>query len=303
MRTRIMLAFAAVVTAAFAQVGIVTMKAPGSGTEPAGDVLFQTQGPPMPLPPGGGMVQFAYAEFGGSGKVVKGAPYSAQVTTEYTQTLADGNTIHNTQTGAMYRDSEGRTRHEQPLGPIGPLPAPSNVSPPVFINDPVAGVNYVLNAENKTAQKLPVPKLEGTASSTGAMGFSVSTSSLSASAAGGTGGGMVMAQQVAGGDSPEIKHEPLGTKTIEGVQAEGTRTVLTIPAGQIGNASAIETVSERWYSSQLQTVVLSTNSDPRMGETTYRLTNINLGEPPHALFEVPADYKIVDGPQKMSISK
>ncbi len=302
MRSRIMFALAAVVTAAFAQVGVVTMKAPGSGTEPAGDVLFQAQGPPMPLPPGGGMVQFAYAEFGGSGKVVKGAPYSAQVTTEHTQTLADGNTIHNIQTGAMYRDSEGRTRREQPLGPIGPLPAPSNASPPVFINDPVAGVNYVLDAGNKTAQKLPVPKLEGTTSSTGAMGFAVSTSSLSASA-GGTGGAMVMAQQVGAADSPQIKHEPLGTKMIEGVQAEGTRTVVTIPAGQIGNASPIETVSERWYSSQLQTVVLSTNSDPRMGETTYRLSNINLGEPPHTLFEVPADYKIVDGPQKMWLSK
>jgi hypothetical protein len=296
-----MLALAAVVTAAFAQVGIVTMKAPGSGTEPAGDVLFQAQGPPMPLPPGGGMVQFAYAEFGGGGKVVKGAPYSAQVTTEHTQTLSDGNTIHNIQTGAMYRDSEGRTRREQPLGPIGPLPGPSNVSPPVFINDPVAGVNYVLNAENKTAQKLPVPKSEGTSSAMGAMRYSVSTASSSAGPVLAVGGGM-MTQQLAAADE-QSKPESLGTKMIEGVQAEGTRTVMTIPAGQIGNSAPIESVSERWYSPQLQTVVLSTNSDPRMGETTYRLTNISLGEPPHTLFEVPADYKIVDGPQKMWLSK
>jgi hypothetical protein len=38
--------------------------------------------------------------------------------------------------------------------------------------------------------------------------------------------------------------------------------------------------------------VLFKRSDPRTGETVTRYTNIVRTEPAHALFEVPADYKI-----------
>ena len=84
--------------------------------------------------------------------------------------------------------------------------------------------------------------------------------------------------------------------TIEGVQAEGTRTTTTIPAGQIGNDQPIQIVSERWYSPELKVTVLTTNSDPRMGETTYALKNISRTEPAQSLFTVPPDYSVKDGP-------
>ena len=86
--------------------------------------------------------------------------------------------------------------------------------------------------------------------------------------------------------------EQLGKQLIEGVEAEGTRTKITIPAGEIGNERAIEIVSERWYSPELQLVVMTRHSDPRSGETTYKLTNINRTEPAKSLFEVPSDYTI-----------
>ena len=88
------------------------------------------------------------------------------------------------------------------------------------------------------------------------------------------------------------------TRTIEGVQAVGNRVAHTIPAGEIGNDRPIETLSERWYSQELQTVVMSKQIDPRMGETTYRLTNLNRAEPAHSLFEVPADYTVTEGPRE-----
>jgi len=93
----------------------------------------------------------------------------------------------------------------------------------------------------------------------------------------------------------EVNQESLGTQAIEGVTAEGTRVTFTIPAGKIGNDRPIVTVNERWYSPELQTVVLTKNSDPRMGETTYRLTNINRSEPDPSLFQVPADYTVDEG--------
>jgi hypothetical protein len=274
MNIRLMLLCGATALAALAQVSTVV-----------------TQGGP----PGPNMM-FYSVESAGSSKVVKGAPYSAQIVTEHTQTLADGNTISQKQTGVMYRDSEGRTRREQALGRIGPIPADSNPPQLVFITDPVAGVSYVLDAGKKTAQKVPV-----------APGIAQGAT-LIASGVGQAGG--VIAGPGPGPEShvvsiraagPPSAQEPLGSKVIEGVQADGTRTTLTIPAGQMGNERPISTVTERWYSPQLQATVLSTTDDPLMGQTVYRLVSVSLAEPAPSLFEVPGDYTVTDVPVKNHI--
>jgi hypothetical protein len=95
-------------------------------------------------------------------------------------------------------------------------------------------------------------------------------------------------------DAKNVKKESLGKQTIEGVAAEGTRYTRTIAAGEIGNEQAINIVSESWYSTELQTVVMSKHSDPRMGESSYRLTSINRSEPAASLFQVPSDYTVKD---------
>jgi hypothetical protein len=59
------------------------------------------------------------------------------------------------------------------------------------------------------------------------------------------------------------------------VVAEGTRTTMTIPAGAIGNEQPIQVVTERRYSPELRTVVLSKRSDPLSGKTTTRLANLS----------------------------
>jgi hypothetical protein len=93
---------------------------------------------------------------------------------------------------------------------------------------------------------------------------------------------------------PDVQQ--LGTKVVEGVQADGTRTTLTIPAGQIGNVNAIQIVDEVWRSPELQVIVHSEHSDPRMGTTVYSLQNISRSDPSPALFQVPADYTVTDSP-------
>ncbi len=92
--------------------------------------------------------------------------------------------------------------------------------------------------------------------------------------------------------NPSAKSEPLGKQNINGVEAEGTRTTVTIAAGEIGNEKAIEIVSERWFSPELQVIVMTRHSDPRFGENSYQLVDINRTEPARELFEVPAGYKI-----------
>lgn len=94
----------------------------------------------------------------------------------------------------------------------------------------------------------------------------------------------------------EKRTEELGTQNIEGVEAEGTRTITTIPAGAIGNERPIEITYEKWYSKDLQLVVMSKHNDPRFGEQTYRLTNIVRNEPDPSLFSLPSGYRLITEP-------
>ena len=110
---------------------------------------------------------------------------------------------------------------------------------------------------------------------------------------------MILERTLIGPDASDLKTEDLGSKTIEGLLVNGTRTTRTIPAGQIGNDRALSIVTEVWTSPDLKIVVSSKRSDPRMGEQTFQLTNITRGEPDASLFTVPADFKVVEGPQKI----
>jgi hypothetical protein len=247
------------------------MIGPGPGPEGGAGMIFQRRviGPQGP----GEDVTFQYVASEGSfeRQVVKGAPYSAEALTETTQTLADGNKITHQVKAITYRDTDGRTRREQSLPAIGPFAASGPPPLTIFVNDPVAGVNYVLDPQNKTARKMSWQRFQAGTPAGGAPPAPKTRPTTKAL---------------------DAKTESLGDKMIEGVQAQGTRTTITIPAGDIGNEKPIQIVSERWYSPELQTVVMSSRSDPRMGQSSYRLTNINRTEPQKTLFEVPADYTI-----------
>src|SRR5260370_7881268 len=85
---------------------------------------------------------------------VLGAPYSATITNESIQTLADGNRLVQTSTGTTARDSQGRTRQDTVLPPIGNLSA-ANAPHLIFIHDPVPPPSYPLNLPKKPPQKIP----------------------------------------------------------------------------------------------------------------------------------------------------
>jgi len=259
---------------------------------------------PPPLAQGNATFAFVSAEAGVPGKVVKGAPYSADAVTESVQTLADGNRIVNKSTASVARDSEGRTRREQSLPMIGPFANEAPAHKMITVYDPVAGATWMLNDDDKTARKLPQITMVNTADKmpapAGAGVMIQKEVRVEASTAPGVQGEQIMIRRIDTGDSkslPQPKTEQLGSKNIEGIVADGTRTTITIAAGEVGNDRAIEVVDERWVSSELQTVVMSKHSDPRMGETTYRLTNVSRSEPPATLFQVPADYKVLESPK------
>ena len=129
----------------------------------------------------------------------------------------------------MYRDSQGRTRREESLGAIGPWAAAGESPKHIFINDPIAEVSYLLDPQMRTAQKVPLVKDKFFATDKAGRGtqafmirHGVAAGSISAEGK----GAMAVAEgtfelPIAKGAAPDVKSEPLGKQTIEGVAAEG----------------------------------------------------------------------------------
>jgi len=331
---------------------------------------------------------FVSSEMSFDNKLVKGAPFSADSENETVQTLANGNRIVRKSSGAIYRDSEGRTRRENTINAVGPF-AGNDATRTITINDSVAGTIYSLEPQSRVARKIGFARTQVTAArpsataeatnapkkitvsggvlqgsalkkpqpaypavakaakASGAVQVQISISEegkvTDASVVSGhpllrdasldaarqwefkpveLSGTPVKVQGVltfnftlAGDENkeanqdttqtpmtfnrrgPEFKSniESLGKQIIEGIEAEGKRTTMTIPVGAIGNEREIEIVSENWYSPELQTVILSKRNDPTTGETTYRLTNIHRGDPDASLFQIPSDYTVKEG--------
>lgn len=262
---------AAAVSLTFAAGARAQEKAPPPPSpDESGGVVVRTFGP------GGDAVRFMGFEAGIGGRTVTNAPFTATVSTQVTRTLSDGNKIDQTITGTVARDSQGRTRRDMAL-PAAMLASTTDSAQPraVFINDPVSGTTYILHPDSKTANQVPFramkwarrPLVRAFRKDTGIPGNEEKFSG-------------------------EVTTTDLGTQTINGVLAQGTRVTRTIPAGRIGNEKPIVIVTERWYSPDLQTYVLRKTTNPLTGDTTFQLTNIQQGEPDPALFQVPSDYTV-----------
>lgn len=236
------------------------------------------------------------AAVAGPAATITGAPYSAQVSTQRVQLLADGNRIEQTTSGTVARDSQGRVRRDETLP--GLSSSAGDAPHLLMIEDPVAGVHWTLDAETKTATKMPFPHIKkGTPAGfvpPPLGGDDVVFVSAAPPPPPGPEIRIVKKTQVTP-DSAPVKTD-LGVQNIEGIAAKGTRITRTIPAGAIGNDLPIVITTETWYSPELKVLVMSKTNDPRMGETTYRLTDIQRSEPSPSLFQVPDGYTIKDRP-------
>jgi hypothetical protein len=232
-------------------------------------------------------------------EVVKRQPYQAQTLTEMKQTLADGSHIAQTTTATVARDSDGRTVRTQKLSTIGPWKSASDSSQTdgatlTTIFDPIANTHTDYTSDSNVAHVITMPSRPAS----GAVRTVAGEFAMVAPAPGDAGAGPVTfsvrghAELPQPADDPAPKTESLGAKTIDGIAATGTRDATTIPAGKIGNDKDLVITRETWYSPDLKLVIQSTQTDPRFGETTYTLTNIQRSEPDPTLFQVPAGYKV-----------
>jgi hypothetical protein len=207
------------------------------------------------------------------------APYSATVQTTHEQKLADGNTIHGSVTTHQARDSAGRMMTEiasgcviGPDGKSGPVVRVSVYDPATrttlswAVNDSsaFAKVVRVMHPVEPAPVAPPTPEQRQ----------------------------QQMAQARQRRQQSEYHNEALGSRNIEGVTAEGTRTTHTIRAGEMGNDQPIEIVDEIWIDKDLGLAMLSVNDSPMNGRTTTQVMELNQSEPDAALFAAPAGYKL-----------
>jgi len=219
--------------------------------------------------------------------VITGKPFSAVQVSEHTETLANGARIQQTWESAMlYRDSLGRTRTER-FTYAGALPL--HTEEPghrlIRIEDPVAGYVYVLDSKNRIAHRLKIL--------TDAEAAKQARSAERVEATPPT------RRMVANPDSnppprPEIKQEALGKEVTDGVEVAVRRITMTTPTGLDGNDQPLVRICENHYSEDLRLTMLSQCSDPRAGDSVTRLEKLERTDPDPVLFQVPADYTVVE---------
>jgi hypothetical protein len=215
------------------------------------------------------------------------APYSAVKESSTIQTLSDGTHISRKPTSEkIYRDSQGRTRTELPFC-RGIADTPDAVV--IEIHDPVSGYSYILDEQNHVAHRY-APQARQPAIRPATTAETIPP--LPALKA-------VVPRQSAA--APNSTTESLGAQTMEGVLVEGTKTTMIIPEGSQDNDRPITVVNERWISPELNITILSKDNNPRYGETTTRLTNIDVSNPILSLFEPPPEYKIVDETERITL--
>lgn len=196
--------------------------------------------------------------------LVTGQPYSAEQTSDHFQALIDGTHLtRHLSTTKLFRDSQDRVRIEKTMEPS--LRGLDTTD----IYDPAAGVEYILNVPRRTARKIP---FGGT--------FSLITPIV--------GCPTDFSDYIVPDLHQQATCEALGTKMIQGIAAVGSRVTTVTPVGAVGNDKPIATVMERWTSPELKVVLLQTDSDPRTGQGTEKLTIISRDEPDASLFR-PAD--------------
>ncbi|HLH07759.1 MAG TPA: hypothetical protein VKW78_11020 [Terriglobales bacterium] len=244
-------------------------------------------------------------EDGMDAKPVKGSPFCGTITSDHTQTFADGNRIHTAESSLLCRDSQGRIRREAQMNLLGAVPQ-SELPKIVTIVDPVAGYRYLLDSRAKIAHKMPIappglPPLNG--KEAGQVAVMVRNEGVGTGPGPGPGNAVYFSSQTITSGTPSqpasnsaetSSTENLGDQTIDDLHATGTRTTTTIKAGVIGNDQPISIVSETWYSPELNATVMTKHTDPWAGELKTQLTNVNYSEPDPSLFSIPSDYRVVD---------
>jgi hypothetical protein len=270
-----------------------------------------------------------------SDEVVKGNPYSAREVREFKQTLGDGTVISRQSTRLLARDREGRLRQElrQPDG-TARVYINDPVAREVLILDPQKRIACRADFDKKAIndcfnQTRGDWKPLGFAFNIGKNGVGMMNANddlvveVSPHAqiidltreikkrSGQSDGSMVppvppvppvpalpslsALKGMPGSEHAQVTREKKTKQPYEGLLVDTDRTVETIAAGVIGNNKPIESIHERYYSPEFNMNVYVRRSDPRNGESVYRMVDVKRTEPDGSVFRVPSGYTLSEG--------
>lgn len=264
----------------------------------------------------------------GPGQAVKNVPYALDIVKERQQILGDGNQIIQRSTAKGYRDSAGRTREESvddkgelklvvikdpeagihwvlnpKLKTASKMTVPAKRARTSFTvprdGKPQLVERRMLADGSEQISMHPLPAPDGSAVQEGtaraAMHFTPGPTMVTHS--------MTMLPQMsplvsgAFGDMKWARNavrRDLPPREIDGIKATGLMRSYEIPAGEVGNRNAIVVSDETWYAPDLRITLLSKHSDPRTGDSVFRIENLKREEPAASLFAPPSDYTVRD---------
>jgi hypothetical protein len=190
---------------------------------------------------------------------VPGKPFSATLVLEFERIWPDGSSEIRRTINLIARDGQGRTHNEtRRLMPEYFHGSPELLSVRLF--DPLTRVQIVCDPALHVARRQFVPKKPGTTAP----------------------------------PNPSVKIEDLGTTTLNGLQAKGTRRISTVPYYESETGEPFKIEDETWYSEDLHLNLLLRHSDSRIGVETVGVSNLKREEPSASMFQVPKGYKIMD---------
>ena len=195
--------------------------------------------------------------------VVPNLPYTAQILQTSIQNLEDGSRERTETRIVTMRDSSGRTRIEN---------FPCNRADCDRNGDKPNVVNLYIPLRRQFIQLMPGSKTARV------MTF--------------LGTGPIPTHANSSPTNVITVQETLPPRTINGIYATGTRIKTMIPSSN-GQKVEAPDVEEHWVSPELKVTVLDKYVDPHH-ETIDEVQQLDRSEPDPALFEIPADYKIVN---------
>jgi hypothetical protein len=194
---------------------------------------------------------------------IPGLPFSATIVLEVERYWPDGSTQTRRTINLIARDSSGRTHNEvRRLMPEYFHGSPELMSVQLF--DPATRIRMVYEPALRVAHEQLVPQKPRTAAT----------------------------------PNPLLHIDDLGTTTLNGLQAKGTRRTLTVYPGRKGEP--IEVEDEYWYSAELHLNLLVRHTDPRLGVETIGVSNLKREEPHASMFLLPPGYKVLEDAQPAS---
>ena len=208
---------------------------------------------------------------------ITGAPYSAKESRESVRTLADGAHITNKDNRETMtsRDSYGRIRSEEHALAGKPESCFTFLSE---IQDPTTGYAYILDPVDRVAFRVPLVNMKAPRSA----------------------GEVAPVQRPVRAGGPTRTSESLGTRTMLGVTAVGTRETTTQPANA-GLGIPVTQATESWTVPELALRLYSKTTSAG-NENTTTLKDLSTAEPAAALFQVPAGYRTVDEPGPFTLT-